>query len=152
MMLGRWWRSSAHRRARSIRNARALTTAAFDGRGAGAVSIQWLIWNSDASGTPRLAAHENWDGARNRYGVSSIVANAGNNQSTPGRPDSRNVTTRPPDAASSASVGHGGPGGPRNASVSMPLASNAPAISAGGTWSSITRITTSDGLAARNAC
>ena len=71
-----------------------MTTAAFDGRGVGGVSIQWLIWNSEPVVPPRLARQESCDGWWKRYGVSWIESNAGYIQSTPGLPDSRNVTTR----------------------------------------------------------
>ena len=65
MMFGSLPRSCWHARARSSRAACAFTIAAFDGFGAGSVSIQWLIWNSEPDVPPRFALHENSPGARN---------------------------------------------------------------------------------------
>src|SRR5262245_29209035 len=132
-MFGRWPRSRAQRSARSSRKSYAFTTAAFDGRGVGGVSIQWLIWNSEPAVPPRFGRHDSSDGRRARYGVSWIEANAGYIQSTPDRPDSRNVTTRWRDAAISSSVGQGGRGAPWKTRSVRPLSPNAAAISSGST-------------------
>jgi hypothetical protein len=56
-MFGSRPRSCSHLRARASRKSCALTMSAFDGFGAGSVSIQWLIWKSDPALPPRLAMH-----------------------------------------------------------------------------------------------
>jgi len=64
-MFGSLARSCWQRRARSSRKSCAFTIAAFDGFGAGSVSIQWLTWNSGPLLPPRLGWQENSGGAMN---------------------------------------------------------------------------------------
>src|SRR4029453_9972099 len=64
-MFGSRPRSCWHLLARASRKSWALTMRAFDGFGAGSVSIQWLIWKSDPAVPPRFAAHEKASRFRN---------------------------------------------------------------------------------------
>ena len=64
-MFGSFPRSFWHWVARARRKSWALTMAAFDGFGAGVVSIQWLIWKRGAVVPPRFGRHESSSGVWN---------------------------------------------------------------------------------------
>src|SRR5262245_4652297 len=106
-MFGRRPRSWRHSRARASRALYEFTISAFDGRGAGVVSIQLLIWKNGAVAGPRLGRQEKSAGLWNVYGVSCMDSHAGRSHGTPCLPDSMNTTNRWPQSIRSRNVGNG---------------------------------------------
>ncbi len=105
--------------------------AAFDGLGAGVVSIQWLIWKRGGVVPPRFGLQlKSWT-VWNVYGVSWMVSKAGWYHGTPGPSFSPNTTRRRLESIISRSVGKGGVTAPRYTKRSSPLSLNAAAMSAG---------------------